>query len=318
MILRLPERFLPVFLRSLKQDYICKRQYLKFMKINSKLIQGCSCHEKYCHAYCLTAFVLRSQKIYCKDCYSYFKLYVKSERIISSEYIGSLVRLFILYILAAMFIYAIYEVDHVLKAWTLHEDVQNALDQKLINYYNQSALEKDERSQVSIHSDNTFTIKVNNTFLLAPLLGVLSIILIWCFYLSFVMAYMKRKRVVWIEVQDSRSSEYNITRNEAKKNLYLVGEITQKLKSYSSLFDKYWYKQREFQYIDGIQKSLSVMFSNTDDGKDVLKFSDNYIDVSEELPYNMHEDMGSEKQFQGNKGGGGSTPGGTGITFTGH
>ena len=29
-------------------------------------------------------------------------------------------------------------------------------------------------------------------------------------------------------------------------------EATQKLKSYIDLFDKYWYKQREFQYIDGI------------------------------------------------------------------
>ena len=300
MILRLPERFLPVFLKSLKQDFICKRQYLKFMKINSKLIQGCSCHEKYCHAYCLTAFVLRNQKIYCKECYSYFKLYVKSERIISSEYIGSLVRLFILYIFVAVIIYALYEVDYVLKSWTLQDDVQKAISSKVIDYYNQSALEKNERLQVKIHPDNTFTIEVNNSFLLFPLLGVLTIILIWCFYLSFVMAYMKRKRVVWVEVQDFRQSEYNITRNEAKKNLYLVGEITQKLKTYSSLFDKYWYKQREFQYIDGIQKSLSVMFSNDDNSKDVLKFSDNYIDVSEEVPYNIHEDMGSEKNFQAN------------------
>lgn len=67
---------------------------------------------------------------------------------------------------------------------------------------------------------------INNTTLLAPLMGVLFVILIWCFYLHFFMAYMKRKRIVWVEVQDSRSSEYNISRNEAKKNLHLVGEIT--------------------------------------------------------------------------------------------
>ena len=196
------------------------------MKINSKLIQGCSCQDKFIHAYCLTAFVLRSQKIYCKECYSYFRLYVKSERIISSEYIGSLVRLFILFVFAAAFIYAVYEVDNIMKRMTLRYDVQTAINEKTLSYNNQSALEKDDRAQVIINNDNTFSVKVNNTFLLAPLLGVLSIILIWCFYLSFVMAYMKRKRVVWVEVQDAMTPEYNISRNEAKKNLHLVGEIT--------------------------------------------------------------------------------------------
>lgn len=60
MILRLPERFLPPFLKNLKQDFLRKKQYLKFMKISSKFIQGCSCPDKFAHSYCSTAFVLRS------------------------------------------------------------------------------------------------------------------------------------------------------------------------------------------------------------------------------------------------------------------
>jgi len=56
------------------------------------------------------------------------------------------------------------------------------------------------------------------------------------------MAFMKRKRLLWVEVQDINNSEYSISRNEAKQNLHLVGEITQKLKSYNYLFDKYWYR----------------------------------------------------------------------------
>lgn len=109
-------------------------------------------------------------------------------------------------------------------------------------------------------------------------MGVLFIILIWCFYLHFFMAYMKRKRIVWVEVQDSRGSEYNISRNEAKKNLHLVGEITQKLKSYNSLFDKYWYKQREYQYIDGIQRSLQMIFTNEEQEELKLSNDINLID----------------------------------------
>ena len=96
--------------------------------------------------------------------------------------------------------------------------------------------------------------KINNSFVMVPLLAVLTVIMIWCFYLRFVMAFMKRKKLVWVEVQDYQSSDMSITRNEAKFNLHLVGEITQKLKSYNYLFDKYWYRQREFQYIDGMSK----------------------------------------------------------------
>ena len=61
---------------------------------------------------------------------------------------------------------------------------------------------------------------------MVPLLVVLTVIMIWCFYLRFVMAFMKRKRLVWVEVQDYLNSEYSISRNNAKSNLHLVGEIT--------------------------------------------------------------------------------------------
>lgn len=77
---------------------------------------------------------------------------------------------------------------------------------------------------------------------MVPLFVVASVIMTWCIYLRFVMAFMKRKRLLWVEVQDINNSEYSISRNEAKQNLHLVGEITQKLKSYNYLFDKYWYR----------------------------------------------------------------------------
>ena len=76
------------------------------------------------------------------------------------------------------------------------------------------------------------------------------------------MEFMKRKRLLWVEVQDHQNSEFSISRNQAKQNLHLVGEITQKLKSYNYLFDKYWYRQREFQYVDGIQEEQMFQFTN--------------------------------------------------------
>lgn len=85
LILRLPERFLPPFLLELKQEYINKNKYLRFLRINSKFIKQCACDHKYAHAYCATAFVLMNHKIYCKDCGSYYMLYVKSGKVFSNQ-----------------------------------------------------------------------------------------------------------------------------------------------------------------------------------------------------------------------------------------
>lgn len=84
MIKRLPERFLSPLLKNLKKDFNNKRQYLKFLRINAKYIKACNCEDKQHHAYCVTAQVVRTQKIYCKDCGAYYHLYVKSEKLCSS------------------------------------------------------------------------------------------------------------------------------------------------------------------------------------------------------------------------------------------
>ena len=93
MILRLPEKFLPPFLKQMKSDYLSKSAYLKFLRINSKMIEVCPspCSNSMAHAYCATAFVLQKQQIYCGNCFDYFHLYVKSERVFSSEYMGGMV-----------------------------------------------------------------------------------------------------------------------------------------------------------------------------------------------------------------------------------
>ena len=115
MILRLPEKFLPPFLKAMKAEYLAKRPFLNFLRINSKLISMCACQHRMSHAYCVTANVLRTQKIYCKDCFSYFHLYVKSERILSSEYMGGMMRLMILSVTLLGLIFLVYEIDKQLK-----------------------------------------------------------------------------------------------------------------------------------------------------------------------------------------------------------
>ena len=80
VILRLPEKYLSPFLKDLKNDFMQKKEYLKYLLINSKLIKVCKCG-KIAHSYCTTAFVLRRVKIYCVDCDDYFRLFVKNEQI---------------------------------------------------------------------------------------------------------------------------------------------------------------------------------------------------------------------------------------------
>lgn len=75
-----------------------------------------------------------------------------------------------------------------------------------------------EREQRLIEYEklNVGSYEVNNQFVMVPLFIVLIVIMIWCFYLRFVMAFIKRKRLLWVEVQDHTNSEYSITRNVAK------------------------------------------------------------------------------------------------------
>ena len=47
MIKRMPERHLSPLLKSLKNDYINKRTYLKFLRIHSRFIYPCKCENKY-------------------------------------------------------------------------------------------------------------------------------------------------------------------------------------------------------------------------------------------------------------------------------
>lgn len=113
-----------------------------------------------------------------------------------------MLRYLVLFFFAGAFIYAVYEIDKILKLNALKHDISDSLVSGALSYDNQTMIKDlvDNKSHILIYPDNTFSVSINNTTLLAPLMGVLFIILIWCFYLHFFMAYMKRKRIVWVEV----------------------------------------------------------------------------------------------------------------------
>lgn len=246
MIKRLPERYLSPLLKSLKKDFNNKRQYLKFLRINAKYIKPCNCDDKMYHAYCVTAQVVRTQKIFCKDCGAYYHLYVKSEKLCSSQLFTVIGRYICLFILLIAFAQCTLLLDSFLKQ--NHRDAdQSEIDQ------NTGGQDKDNDGIEDSKDSSIFSIyDIENWIVMAPLTIILAIIMIWCFYFRFMKAVMARKRLIWVEVLDQKNSDIYISRFLAKQNLHLVGEVTQKLRSYNYLFDKYWYRQREFQYIDAI------------------------------------------------------------------
>jgi len=71
---------------------------------------------------------MRTQKIYCKDCYSYYHLYVKSEKLFSSEYLGGLMRLLMMLFAIAGVIYGVYEIDHYLKLEYTRELINDKIE----------------------------------------------------------------------------------------------------------------------------------------------------------------------------------------------
>jgi len=95
--------------------------YLKFIKVSSKFIQICDCSHKMCHTYCVTAFVLRKQQIYCQDCLHFYRLYVRSERIFSVMYTSRLVNIVALFMFYGLAIWGLYEIDYYLKRSTVKD-----------------------------------------------------------------------------------------------------------------------------------------------------------------------------------------------------
>jgi hypothetical protein len=102
----------------------------------------------------------------------------------------------------------------------------------------------------TFNNDPNFLLNHGGNYEFWLLILILTIIVVWCTYLRFNIAFMKRQKLIWVEVQDYLSPENSVTRNQAKKNLRFVYEKTLKVQKHSNLFDFYWYEQRQNEYSD--------------------------------------------------------------------
>ena len=115
-------------IRDLKADMEAKANYLRYLKISAKRINPCFCHNtQTVHTYCMTARIIRDERIYCKKCGASYNLFVKEEKMCSARLIALLTKyfLFLLAMLAAAALFLI--VDAWLKTKQAEEEPDVAI-----------------------------------------------------------------------------------------------------------------------------------------------------------------------------------------------
>ena len=72
-----------------------KANYLKYLKISAKFINPCACAAIMVHSYCMTAKIIRSQRIFCKKCGQAYNLFIKQEKMCSGKLLSLLFKYFL-------------------------------------------------------------------------------------------------------------------------------------------------------------------------------------------------------------------------------
>ena len=105
---RLPERALTQLLSDLKTDMEAKANYLKYLKISAKFISPCNCKSRMVHSYCITAWIIRSKRIFCTKCGAAYNMFIKQEKMCSGKLLTLLFKYFlflmIMFMAAAFFL----------------------------------------------------------------------------------------------------------------------------------------------------------------------------------------------------------------------
>ena len=158
------------------------------------------------HTYCITALILHRQRIYCEKCKGYYYLLARWEKICTSRFISRMIKyiiiLFLLILVSGIFIV----IDAFLKT--------------------QEAKEADLLASTS---DDSFKFRQVYWIVLVPMLIVLLITFVWCFYFKFIKDFIQTRRLVLCEVLDREKATSRITRVAAKQNLMYALKATKSL-----------------------------------------------------------------------------------------
>ena len=99
---------------------------MKYLKVSQELIKPCSCKKKVYHQYCMTAYVIRNNTIFCQKCDMAYDIFVKKEKFFN----GKILRLLFTYCLfmVVIFIFAAVTliIDGYLKTMEAHRNPEQA------------------------------------------------------------------------------------------------------------------------------------------------------------------------------------------------
>ena len=135
--------------------------------------------------------------------------------------------------------------------------------------------------------------------ILVPLFLILLTIFIWCFYFSFIRAFLSRRKLVYVEVQsysednNGNRASYLVSRKQAKSNLKLVVETTTGLKIENSRFDRYWFDERRTK-LNRVQQEL---LDNQEDESNIGLVAGYSHDIFTNLISNQYQRQNSNKKL---------------------
>ena len=128
VVKRLPYRALTQLLSDLKEDMEAKANYLKYLKISAKFINPCGCSANYSHSYCMTAKIIRSQRIFCNKCGHAYNLFIKQEKMCSGKLLSLLFKYFLFLMIMFFFAASFLVLDAYLKTRQAHLEPEEATE----------------------------------------------------------------------------------------------------------------------------------------------------------------------------------------------
>ena len=124
--MHLYEGSLTKLLQDMKADLKKKAGYLQYLKVSPKLIKPCPCEDKIYHQYCMTAHVIRNNRIHCTQCDTAYDIFVKKENYCNNKLIRLLFNYVVFLFLAIVCGAAVLILDGYLKTFFAHKDLEQA------------------------------------------------------------------------------------------------------------------------------------------------------------------------------------------------
>lgn len=239
----------------MRQDLQQKALYLKYLKISAKFVQPCECVNRRVHTYCVTAQVIRSQRIYCDRCGGQYNIFIKEERVCNAKLMGLISKYVMMTLVLLAVTMGFLVLDGYLKVQRANRLPEEAAEVKSL-LHRQAEDNVMSFGFVPDFSTGKFDFFTAVNWLHFLYLAVMEVVLISkCVAAQLARAIALRNKLIYVEVRNYKEKIY---RTISKENLNCVIERSIKKKKNYALFDKYWYMRRSIAFEEQEYQGLCV------------------------------------------------------------